>query len=132
MQEEREGAYLANIMCERRAKSEKIPLPPNYWNTPEWRVLFKRQVIAANSLLKIYPFEVVKSTIANKKVAWVWSLSSPALHQILLEEMAKFERQIKKDIQIQEKLDKREDTTKIEQAPVIFETPKKSLRNRLD
>lgn len=132
MQEESPSVYLAKVMCERKAKSEKRYLPPQFWNTPEWKILFKRQIIAANSLLKVYPFEVIKAAIFHKKNTWIWSLTSPALKQPLLEEMAKFEKQIIKEEHITLKLKKKEESIQIEHAPEILEDKVISLRNRLD
>jgi hypothetical protein len=132
MQEESPSIYLAKVMCERKAKSEKTYLPPQYWNSPEWKILFKRQIIAANSLLKIYPLDVIKAAIFHKKNTWIWSLTSPALKQPLLEEMAKYEKRIIKDEHITLKLKKKEESIQIEQPPVILEDKVISMRNRLD
>ncbi len=130
-QESRHDVFLADIMCKRKGKKENIPTPPGYWNMPEWKVFFKQQILAANKLMKIYPFEVVSAAINNKKTNWIYSLHYPGLKQILLEENSRYERKLKRDIQNQEKMSKREEIVQTDTAPVIFDD-ENSLRNRLD
>lgn len=43
--------YLAELMCERRAKQEKRNLPPQFWKNEVWKKIFVQQVISANKLL---------------------------------------------------------------------------------
>lgn len=115
-----------------KSKVRKTIFAPTILEHAEWKILFKRQIIAANSLLKVYPFEVIKAAIFHKKNTWIWSLTSPALKQPLLEEMARFEKQIIKDEHITLKLKKKEESIQIERAPEILEDKVISLRNRLD
>ena len=44
--------YLAELMCERRAKQEKRNLPPQFWQNEIWKKIFLQQVVSANNLLK--------------------------------------------------------------------------------
>lgn len=44
--------FLAEIMCERRARQEKRVLPVSFWNKDEfWKSYFVQQVTAANRLM---------------------------------------------------------------------------------
>lgn len=128
---EREDVFLARLMCERKGKKDNIPLGIAYWNRPEWKMFFKQQILAANSLLKIYPFQVVIAAVNNKKVNWTYSLRAPQLKQILIEENAKYERKLVIEEKRIERDEKREEIIQSETAPVIMEEAK-SLRSRLD
>lgn len=130
-QESRNDVFLADIMCKRKGKKENIPTPPGYWSMPEWKIFFKQQILAANKLMKIYPFEVLVAAVNNKKTNWIYSLHYPGLKQILLEENSRYERSQKREEQQREKMSKREEVVQTNNAPVIFED-EDSLRNRLD
>lgn len=133
MNNEREDIFLAKLMCERQGKAKKKPLGVAYWNTDEWKLEFKKQLFAANKLLKIYPFEVITAAVNGKKMSWVYSLNYPGLKQVLEEENFKYER---KQV-IEQKLNEEKAKTKVdefvhtESAPVIL-NDKKSLKSRLD
>ncbi len=118
-------------MCKRKGKKENIPTPPGYWSMPEWKIFFKQQILAANKLMKIYPFEVLVAAVNNKKTNWIYSLHYPGLKQILLEENSRYERSQKREERQREKMSKREEVVQTNNAPVIFED-EDSLRNRLD
>jgi len=118
-------------MCKRRGKKENIPTPPSYWSMPDWKSYYKHQILAANRLLKIYPFEVIVNAVNNKKCTWIYSLFYPGLNQILIEENARFERKEKRAEVIAEKMSTREDTKQADTAPEIL-NDHSSLRSRLD
>lgn len=44
--------YLAEVMCERRARAEKKTLPPEFWKDEHWGNLYRQQVAAASRLIK--------------------------------------------------------------------------------
>ncbi len=132
MENEREDRYLADIMCKRKSKKDGIPLPLAYWNITfpfNWKLFYRQQLMAANSLLKIYPFSVITATISNKKVDWCYSLRFPGLKQILEEEQSKYERKKLIEESKPKKVEVHVEST--EQAPMIMETGK-SLKSKLD
>ena len=127
----RYDTYLADIMCKRKGKKENKPTPPGYWNSDEWQLYFKQQILGANRLLKVYPFEVIISVLNSKKANWVFSLYYPGLNQLLADENHKYERKLKREEIIKAKMEQREETKQTEKAPEIL-SDQKSLRNRLD
>lgn len=131
MAEEQPAVYLAKLMCERKAKKEKIPISPGYWNDKDWQKFFKEQIIAANALLKIYPFEVISASVKTKKMDWVYSLRYPGLKQVLIDENAKYEKKIEFARKKEENSKPKAEIIQTEQAPIIV-NDKKSLGNRLD
>lgn len=44
--------FLAEVMCERRARAEKKTLPPEFWKDAHWKKVYLQQVTAANRLIK--------------------------------------------------------------------------------
>lgn len=128
---EREDIILADIMCKRYGKKKGLETPEKYWSLPVWKVFFKEQVLAANRLLKIYPFEVILSTVNNERVKWCFTLYYHGLKQILVEEMHKYEVRLKKEKVAVEKFIKREEVKEITSAPEIL-SERETLRNRLD
>lgn len=130
-EQQRPAAHLADIMCLRRGKKEGIPTPPKYWSLPEWKSYYKHQILAANRLLKIYPFEVIVAAINNKKCNWIYSLFYPGLNQVLEEENARYERRLKIEEHNLKKEIEREEIKEITSAPQILQN-NSSLRHRLD
>lgn len=129
--EQTEAQFLADLLCRRKGKKENLPLPNNYWNLPEWKVEYKRNILAANKFLKVYPFEVIKTVLTSKKFEWVYSLHFPGLKQPLIEENSRYERSL---IIKQEQEKNRQERVDIEstgKAPEII-GDKVSLRSRLD
>lgn len=84
--------YIAEIMCNRQALKKKERLPDKFWNTPKWRIPFKQQIIAANSLLKIYEPDEIIAAIMRKDAQWIFSLRFPGLNQIILEEKDRLDK----------------------------------------
>lgn len=69
---DRPSQYLAEYVCRREANKKKINLPEKFWNLPEWKVKYKKAIIAANKLLKIYDIKAI--LYALEKVKWCYSL----------------------------------------------------------
>lgn len=44
--------YLAELLCERRARQEKKSLPLQFWKVPPWDGVFRQQAAAANRLIR--------------------------------------------------------------------------------
>ena len=91
--------YIAEIMCERIAKSKKMgDLPTKFWNLPDWKKLFKQQLLLAFSLLKIYSDGAIINGLANPKSFKAYSLgASHILDTIFQAEQKKidsFEHQV--------------------------------------
>lgn len=81
--------YLAELMCKRLAQKNKQTLPSKFWNLPEWRMIYKNQLIAAHALIKVYDPRAIIAAVERKTFSWVYSLRYPGLRQAILEEEAK-------------------------------------------
>lgn len=81
-----ESQYLAEIMVTRLANSKKRSLPYKFWNTDEWKKVFKSEILAACSLLKLFKFEVILDSLNSKEANWVYTLRYAKLVDIIKSE----------------------------------------------
>lgn len=84
--------YLAEVMCMRVAKKNKETLPVKFWNEPKWKMQYKQQIVAANSLLKIYEPDAIIAAVNRKDSQWIYSLRYPGLNQKILEEKDRLDK----------------------------------------
>ena len=85
--------YLAEYVNARKAKKEKCELPNRYWNLPEWKTEYIRQVTQANALLKSFSIEAIVSALNSKEFNWTYSLMTKGLIDVIQREQAKIDRQ---------------------------------------
>jgi hypothetical protein len=76
--------YIAELMCERIASARKQSLVPKFWNTTTWKKVYYQQIIAANTVLKLYSPEAVIAAIS--KTRNVLSLRSTWFNDVILAE----------------------------------------------
>lgn len=71
--------YIVELVCENIALKKSTQLPYKFWNNNDWKSIFKRQLLLANGLLKIYDEQsIIKAlrTYQGKKIqslaaAWI-------------------------------------------------------------
>lgn len=73
--------YLTEIACKRKAEKEGTKLPSGFWQLFEWKKFYSLQMIAANSLLKIYSIEIIINALNSKECSWMYSLSMKSLRE---------------------------------------------------
>lgn len=83
--------YIAEIVTRREATKKKIVLPDKWWSKPDWKSKFSRNMMAANSLLKIYEPLAILNALKRKGADWQWSLQHKDLHPFFQEEQQKLE-----------------------------------------
>lgn len=81
---------MAEAMCARMAASKGENLGQKFWAIPRWERTFRLQLQSANSLLKIYDFEVIKAALNTKEGKKIYSLGAKWLIPILETEAMKF------------------------------------------
>lgn len=77
-----EAQYITEMICEKRAQKLKKELPRQFWNLPEWKKFFQQQVLAANSLLKLYDAKTIITVLKNPSTFNVMSLRAPQLEPL--------------------------------------------------
>ena len=89
------AAYVAEIMCKRNAeKKNQGSLPYKFWNRKPWNWTFKRQMFAANKILKDHSIteQALVRAIHSDEFKSIFSLNHPKAigiikkHQLLLNE----------------------------------------------
>lgn len=78
------AAYVAEAMCLRNAENKnKGSLPYKFWNRKPWDWTFKRQLMAANKILKDCPEEVLVKAVNSPEFKKIFSLNSPKAKSII-------------------------------------------------
>lgn len=90
--------YLAELMCERRAKNLGVDLPTEFWRTsPLWKNYFFYQLKLAQSLTKSYTSTVILDSLNEMK--YVYSLKLAALLDLIEKKSKEVKVEIEIDIQ---------------------------------
>jgi len=98
------AAYVAEIMCKKNAENKNQgSLPYKFWSKKPWDWTFKRQLFAANKLLKDYSEAALVRAINSPDFRGIFSLNHPNCIKII----KKYERiietekaQPKQDIEV--------------------------------
>ena len=78
------AAYVAEIMCKKNAENKNVgSLPYKFWNTKPWDWTFKRQLIMANRLIKGSSEEAIVKAINSPEFRKIFSLSHPAVADLV-------------------------------------------------
>jgi len=98
------AAYVAEIMCKRNAENKNQgSLPFKFWNKKPWDWTFKKQMWAAQKILKDYSEEALVKAIHSDEFKGIFSLNHPkcagiiSRYEILLKEQ---ESKPKQEIEI--------------------------------
>ena len=81
--------YIIELVCERQAAKNKVDLPLQFWNLPEWSKEFASQTRATNRLLKKYDAKAIINAI---KMKGIWSLRPKWVEQVINKEQAILEK----------------------------------------
>ena len=78
------AAYVAEIMCMRNAEFKNLgSLPYKFWSKKPWDWTFKKQLWAAQKLLKNYSEAALVKAIHSKEFSSIFSLNNPRVLPIL-------------------------------------------------
>jgi len=77
--------YITELICEKKAKTEKKELPLKFWELKEWLKFYRYQITLANKLIKEYGEHVVISALNDKRMWKCYSLRSPFLKNVMEE-----------------------------------------------
>ena len=78
----RADQYIIELICEKKAKTDKKDLPVQFWKDTEWASFFRSQLRKCKSLLQKYSSEVIIKGLQDKKAWSVYSLYAPWLIEI--------------------------------------------------
>lgn len=80
------------LLCERKAKSEKVVLPEKAWSHPDWKKFWVSQAQAYSSLYKIYPQQAIYEAVV--KESWLFSLRNKKIDKTIQEICKRVNKQL--------------------------------------
>jgi len=72
------AAYVAEIMCKKNAENKNVgSLPHKFWNKKPWNWTFKKQLWAAQKILKTYSEKALVKAVNSPEFKRIFSLNHP-------------------------------------------------------
>jgi hypothetical protein len=81
--------YITELICENKAKKDKLDLHYRFWLNKEWASYYRNQIASANKLIQKYDDVSIVRALKNAKASKIYSLRAPHLIAIIEEENAK-------------------------------------------
>lgn len=78
-----EAQYITELICEKKAKLDKVDLHYRFWLSKKWSVFFRNQIASANKLLSQYSAKAIISALLDKRSDKIFSLRAPHLRPII-------------------------------------------------
>lgn len=78
--------YITELICENKAKIEKIDLGYRFWTNKKWEKFYRDQIATANKLLAKYNEIAIIKALKNTKSQKIYSLRAPHLIDIIKNE----------------------------------------------
>lgn len=75
--------FITELVMIRQAAKKGKDLPDKFWNMKEWKLEYKKQIVKANTFLKVYDAKVIVSTLFHHKNKWINSLWLPSLSELI-------------------------------------------------
>ena len=77
--------YITEIICENKAKRDKLDLHYRFWVHKSWELYYRNQIASAHNLLKKYEPKAIISALTDPKASKIYSLRAPHLPAIIEE-----------------------------------------------
>lgn len=75
--------YITELICENKAKKDKLDLHYRFWTTKYWEKYYKDQIASANKLIKKHTAKAIISALRSIEGQKVYSLRAPFLIPII-------------------------------------------------
>lgn len=75
--------YITELVCENKAKKDKLDLHYRFWTTKIWAKYYKDQIASAYKLIKKYPIKAIVSALRSHEGQKIYSLRAPFLVPII-------------------------------------------------
>lgn len=112
---------LVAFIAQRKASSDGVELPKDFWKDPLWKKFYGAQISRANALLKMYP-EVAIYAALNKNTN-IFSLHAKWLPSLIETEVINLNKIVQNNIK---------DSSKEPIEQTRLSIPKNNLKNKLD
>lgn len=107
--------YITEIICENKAKKDKLDLHYRFWTNKTWETYYRNQIASAHKLLKKYTAKSIIKALRSKPAEKIYSLRAPHLIPIIEQEQKNLESENKElslDIDRSDKKTYRKNTNK--------------------
>lgn len=78
--------FIAEIVCEKKARAAKKDLPIKFWNLQEWKAEYRKQLNMAYRLLKTFSAAAILNALRHTNAFAIGSLGNPRLKPIIEQE----------------------------------------------
>lgn len=75
--------YITELICENKAKKDKLDLHYRFWTTKSWSTFYRNQIASANKLVKKYDPKAIIAALKHKDAEKIYSLRAPHLPAII-------------------------------------------------
>lgn len=75
--------YITELICEHKAKIDKLDLHYRFWTNKTWSKYYRDQVASANKLLSKYDAKAIIKALNDSKSEKIYSLRAPHLKAII-------------------------------------------------
>lgn len=75
--------YITELICEHKARLDKLDLHYRFWLTKEWSKYYRNQIGSANKLLEKYHPKAIIRALNDPKASKIYSLRAPHLLSII-------------------------------------------------
>lgn len=75
--------YITELICENKAKKDKLDLHYRFWTTKSWSVFYRNQIASANKLIQKYDAKAIIAALRHKDAEKIYSLRAPHLPAII-------------------------------------------------
>jgi len=83
--------YITELICENKAKKDKLDLHYRFWLNKEWASYYKNQISSAYKLVKKYNDIAIVRALKDPKAAKIYSLRAPHLVPMIETEQKKLD-----------------------------------------
>lgn len=83
--------YITEVICENKAKKDKLDLHYRFWLNKEWALFYRNQIASANKLLQKYSDVAIVRALKHDNAAKIYSLRAPHLIPIIEQEQKKLD-----------------------------------------
>ncbi len=85
--------YITELICENKAKKDKLDLHYRFWLNKKWAAYFRNQIASAHKLLNKYDDLAIIRALKSAKAANIYSLRAPHLISIIDQEQTQLEQE---------------------------------------
>jgi hypothetical protein len=83
--------YITELICENKAKKDKLDLHYRFWLNKKWSAYYRNQIASAHKLVSKYNDVAIVRALKNDRAAKIYSLRAPHLIPIIEEEQIKLD-----------------------------------------